>query len=72
MDIDGIDISIVFPTVGLVLYSLPDGDLLNFLFRTYNDWVGEFCNAIPKRLKGIAMLNLDDVGVGVKELERCA
>lgn len=23
-------------------------------------------------MKGIAMLNLDDVGVGVKELERCA
>ena len=72
MDIDGIDISIVFPTVGLILYSLPDGQLLNSLFRTYNDWVGEFCNAIPKRLKGIAMLNLDDVGEGVRELERCA
>ena len=72
MDIDGIDVSIVYPTVGLGLYSVPDSDLLTSMFSTYNDWVGEFCSAIPKRLKGIAMLNIDDVDVGVKELERCA
>ena len=72
MDIDGIDVSIVYTTTGLGLYSLPDSQLLNSIFRTYNDWVGEFCSAVPQRLKGIAMLNIDDVEVGVKELERCA
>ena len=72
MDIDGIDVSIVYPTVGLLLYSVPDSELLTSTFRTYNDWVGEFCSAIPKRLKGIAMLNIDDVQEGVRELERCA
>ena len=72
MDIDGVDVSIVYPTVGLGLYGVPDGELLNSVFRTYNDWVAEFCNAIPSRIKGIAMLNLDNVWVGVKELERCA
>ena len=72
MDIDGIDVSIVYPTTGLGLYSTPDSELLTSMFRTYNEWVGEFCSAIPKRLKGIAMLNIDDVSVGVKELERCA
>ena len=72
MDIDGIDVSIVYPTTGLVLYRVPDSELLTAIFRTYNDWVGEFCGAIPKRLKGIAMVNVDDVRAGVKELERCA
>ena len=72
MDIDGIDVSIVYPTTGLGLYSTPDSALLDSMFRTYNDWVAEFCSAIPKRLKGIGMLNIDDVGIGVKELERCA
>ena len=72
MDIDGIDVSIIYPTVGLVIYSMPDSELLTFNCRIYNDWLGEFCGAFPKRLKGIAMLNLDDVQVGVKELERCA
>ena len=72
MDVDGIDVSIFYPTVGLLLYCAPDSELLDSIFRTYNDWVGEFCGAFPKRLKAIAMLNVDDVGVGVKELERCA
>ena len=72
MDIDGIDVSIVYPTVGLVIYSVPDSELLTSNCRIYKDWVGEFCSAVPRRLKGIAMLNMDDVAVGVKEMERCA
>ena len=73
MDIDGVDVSIVYPTIAIALYSVvPDSELLTSTFRTYNDWVGEFCSAIPKRIKGIAMLNVDDVREGVKELERCA
>ena len=71
LDIDGIDAGILYPTYGLLLYSIPDGDLLTAIFKSYNDWIAEFCNAIPGRLKGIAALNTDDVQVGVKELERC-
>ena len=72
LDIDGIDVSIVYPSVGSQLYTVPDSELLTSNCRIYNDWVGEFCSAVPKRLKGIAMLNVDDVREGVKELERCA
>ena len=71
LDIDGQEVSIVYPTVGFMLYGVPDSQLLDSICRSYNDWVGEFCGAIPKRLKGIAMINTDDVQVGVKELERC-
>ncbi len=72
MDIDGVDVSIVYPTIGLFLYRVPDSELLTSLCSTYNDWLAEFCNPFPKRLKGIAMLNVDDVPGSVKELERCA
>ena len=72
MDIDGIDVSIIYPTVAIGLYSVPDSELVTSGCRIYNDWLGEFCSAVPNRLKGIAMLNLDDVRVGVIELERCA
>ena len=72
LDIDGQDVSIVYPTVGFMLYGIPDSQLLDSICRSYNDWVGEFCGAFPDRLKGIAMLNVDDVQVGIKELERCA
>ena len=72
MDIDGIDISILYPSVALVLYAVPDSELLTAMFRIYNDWLAEFCGAHPKQLKGIAMLNTDDVQAAVDELERCA
>lgn len=74
MDADGIDASIVYPSTGLRLYAvLTDRPLLSALFRAYNDWLAEeFCKPFPHRLKGIGMLNLDDVGEGVKELQRCA
>jgi predicted TIM-barrel fold metal-dependent hydrolase len=72
MDADDVDVSIVYPTVGLLLYSVPDSALLSEIFRGYNDWLAEFCAGEPKRLKGIAMINVDDVQEGIKELQRCA
>ena len=73
LDIDGIDVSIVYPTVGLQLYcTVPDSELLSGTFRAYNDWLAEFCAPFPNRLKGIAMINVDDVQDGLSELERGA
>ena len=72
MDADGVDVSILYPTIATNMYRISDSQLLTAMFRTYNDWIAEFCNAFPDRLKGIATLNLDDVQEGVDELERCA
>ena len=72
MDVDGIDVSIVYPTAGLLWFRVEDSELLSAIFRAYNDWLAEFCKPFPKRLKGIGMINVDDVQDGVKELERCA
>ena len=73
MDKDGVDVGIVYPTVGLSLYyCIRDSELLTASCRVYNDFAAEFCRANPERLKAICMLNLDDVQVGLRELERCA
>ena len=73
MDADGVDAGILYPSVGLSIYRLvEDSELLSSIFRTYNDWLAEFCSPAPKRLLGNAMINVDDVGSGVRELERCA
>ena len=72
MDLDGIDVGLIYSTAGLHHYKVIDGELLSAVFATYNDWSAEFCSVYPRRLKGIAMINIDDVGVGVRELERCA
>ena len=70
-DVDGVDVSVIYPTLGIFLYGVPDSELFDSICRTYNDWIAEWCSTIPNRLKGIAMINHDDVRVAVKEMERC-
>jgi len=38
--------------------------------RAYNNWLHDFCQADPKRLKGVGMLSFHDVSEAVKEAER--
>ena len=45
---------------------------MSAIFRAYNGWLAEFRRTDPARLNGIAMINLDDVEDGIKELERAA
>lgn len=72
MDDDGVDVSIVYPSVGLLLFgTVADSNLLNAIFRAYNDFTAEFFSTNPKRLAGIAMINVDEVDVGIQEMERC-
>ena len=71
MDQDGIECGVLYPTIGLHAYKIPDSGLSSAVCRAYNDWVADFCNPYPDRLKGIALLNIDDVQEGVRELE-CA
>lgn len=71
MDLDGVAGEVVYPTVGFLLYNMiRDSQLLSATFRAYNDWIAEFCNAYPARLKGVALINLDNVQEGVEELQR--
>ncbi len=72
MDVDGVDVGLVYPTVGLFLYRVVDSELLTSVLSIYNDWIAEFCKPFPDRLKGLGMINTDDIQQGVKELERCA
>ena len=73
MGIDGVDAEVLFPTIGFMMYNVVmDSELLSSLFRTYNDWLTEFCDVSPDRLKGIALLNVDDPRSAVLELERTA
>ncbi len=72
MRLDGVAGEVLYPSQGLFYFRVEDGALMSAIFRAYNDWLAEFCAADPARLKGIAMINLDDVGDGIAELERAA
>ncbi|HEY7560347.1 MAG TPA: amidohydrolase family protein [Candidatus Binatia bacterium] len=71
MDFEGIDVAVLFGTlIGLAAANIADPGLANAICRAYNDWLAEFCAREPTRLKGVALLPLQDVGLAVAELER--
>ena len=72
MRLDGIAGEVLYPSQGLFYFRVKDSALMSAIFRAYNDWLADFCRTEPARLKGIAMINLDDVGDGIRELERAA
>jgi predicted TIM-barrel fold metal-dependent hydrolase len=70
MDSEGIDVAILYPTVGLNFWAIEDVDAAVALARAYNDWLAEYCAAAPGRLFGAAMLPLQDPTAAVAELRR--
>jgi len=71
-DVDGVQAEVLYTTLGMTLFGLHNDDLQRACFKVYNDWVAEFASHNRKRLIGIGLVSLEDIGEGVKELERCA
>jgi predicted TIM-barrel fold metal-dependent hydrolase len=71
-EVDGVDAEVLYTTLGMPLFGLNDANLQRACFHVYNQWLTEFCSHNPKRLIGTALISLEDIGEGVKELEHCA
>jgi uncharacterized protein len=69
MEADGIDIQVIFPS-HLSLSAEKETELATDIARAYNDWLASFCARDPKRLKGVAMIALQDVNAAIKEVRR--
>jgi predicted TIM-barrel fold metal-dependent hydrolase len=68
---DGIYGEVLYPTLGMYAFRwFDDSILLDAICRAYNDWLAEFCAHPSGRFRGAAMINVDDVESGVKEVER--
>jgi predicted TIM-barrel fold metal-dependent hydrolase len=72
MRLDGVAGEVLYPSQGLFYFRVADSALQAAIFRAYNDWLAEFCRTDPLRLKGIAMISMDDVPAAIGELERAA
>jgi predicted TIM-barrel fold metal-dependent hydrolase len=66
----GVDIGVLFPTIG-ILWTTEDSGLASAYCRAYNNWQADFSSAIPGRTAPIAQLNYLDVDDAVAELDRC-
>jgi predicted TIM-barrel fold metal-dependent hydrolase len=72
MELDGVDVSVVYPANAIFVYLEKDRGLGLACLRSYNDWVlDDFQGAAPDHIVGLPMLPVDDgMDVSVAELER--
>jgi predicted TIM-barrel fold metal-dependent hydrolase len=72
MDVEGIDVAVLFPTRGLSVLTHPDRDprFAAALARAYNDWLHDFCQADPNRLLGAGMISVYDINDALQETHR--
>ncbi|MPZ78582.1 MAG: amidohydrolase family protein [Deltaproteobacteria bacterium] len=72
MDMEGIDVAVLFPTRGLSVLTHPDWEpaFAAALARAYNDWLHDFCQADPDRLLGSGMISVYNIEDAVAETYR--
>lgn len=70
-DIDNVAAEVIYPSLGISLYRMPDPDLQLAALQTYNDWIAEYCKHEPRRLLGAGLIPLVDIDRGIQEAQRC-
>ncbi|MGB7948495.1 MAG: amidohydrolase family protein, partial [Candidatus Binatia bacterium] len=73
MDVEGIDVAVLYPTRGLQVLAEPNMEpkFAAALARAYNDWLYDFCERDPKRLFGAGMISPFDIDAALAEVKRC-
>lgn len=72
MDVEGIDVAVYYPTTGLGIGQVRDPEWQAVYCRAYNDWLAQWCATNPERLKGVAIVPLQDLKLACEELDRAA
>ena len=72
LDAEGIDVSVMYPGLGLKLGGIVDRDLAVASCQVYNDWIAEWCAQAPDRLVGVGALPMQDPKRAADEVRRIA
>jgi len=72
MDVEGIDVAVLFPSrgLGVLTYSDMDPRFAAAIARAYNDWMFDFCRTDTTRLLGAGMISVFDIRDAVEETRR--
>jgi predicted TIM-barrel fold metal-dependent hydrolase len=70
MDAEGIDVAVLYPSIGLLFGGIKDPQLTAACCRAYNNWLADYCKPYLNRLIGIAAVPLQDVDEAVQEMRR--
>ena len=72
MDLEGIDTAVLFGSSGFLgLPFLADKDFACAMARAYTNWLADYCKTDLRRLKGVALVPIQDPPEAVRELRRC-
>ncbi|MBI3795674.1 MAG: amidohydrolase family protein, partial [Deltaproteobacteria bacterium] len=73
LDNQGIDAAVLFPSLGLAWESeVKDAKLAAAYARAYNNWILDFTSVDRQRLIPMAIITLQDIDEGIKEVRRVA
>ena len=72
MDIEGIDVAVIYGTRGrqVQMHDDLEPEVAAALARAHNNWTRDFCARNPERLKFAAQLSFHDVGLAIREARR--
>jgi len=72
MDIEGIDVAVLYGTRGrqVLMHDELDSELAAALARAHNNWTRDYCAASPDRLKFAAQIAFHEVGLAIQEARR--
>ena len=71
-EIDGVEAEVLFSSAARQLYSIMDEAYQRAIFRSYNDWLAEFCSASPNRLLGLALISILNIEHTVADIQHYA
>ena len=74
MDLDGVKMEVLYPSMARNFYSLKGEEvpLQQAGLKSYNDWLRDYCSAASDRLIGLGLLSALDIDWSVEEMKRCA
>lgn len=70
LDREGIDIAVLYPSLGLLLGAIKEPDHAAAACAAYNDWLADYCSVAPHRLVGVAAIPVQDPDAAVVEARR--
>jgi uncharacterized protein len=70
MDMEGLDVAVLFRTSPLHCDDSFEAAYANDLCRAWNSWIADFCKESPNRLKASALITLHDVDLAIEEVRR--
>ena len=71
-DEDGVEAEVLFPSPARFFYGLTEQPFQQAIFHSYNAWLHEFCSYNPKRLVGLPLISILEVGHAVEDIKQYA